>query len=268
MSERLYELLLRFYPRDFRDHYGAEMLQLFRDRLATEPRFRLWLNVLVDLAHSLPREHFRQPSGVYRESRWKQLRSVLMMALLTTLGVAFASLTGPLSQVIYGVFILLDLALTSALIHVFLKPLEYKVDADGIRLDQSCIRAVEISRIVEEPGNGIVVFGTNGAQIPIWPHLGGYKILRAQLAAWSPIEVLPKRRIPGSLLYLGWVVVIVSTNPMLVPLGAVVLAAVALYSTLRPDARVQHPLTSRWAQWGTFVMAATILMLKVFLSRL
>lgn len=61
MSEKLYALLLGLYPAQFRKAYGAEALQLFRDRLRDErgffPRLRLWLDLLVDVAVSLPREH-------------------------------------------------------------------------------------------------------------------------------------------------------------------------------------------------------------------
>jgi Peptidase family S41 len=61
MSEKIYALLLRLYPAHFRRFYTGEALQLFRDRLRDEPgffpRLRLWLDLLFDLAVSLPREH-------------------------------------------------------------------------------------------------------------------------------------------------------------------------------------------------------------------
>lgn len=53
MSERIYLLLLRLYPSQFRRSYGEEALQLFRDRLQDETGFllrsRLWLELLIDL---------------------------------------------------------------------------------------------------------------------------------------------------------------------------------------------------------------------------
>ena len=53
MSERIYLLLLRLYPGQFRRSYGEEALQLFRDRLRDETgvlrRSRLWLELVVDL---------------------------------------------------------------------------------------------------------------------------------------------------------------------------------------------------------------------------
>jgi hypothetical protein len=65
MSEKLFALLLRLYPARFRDEYADEAMQLFHDRLRDErgalPRLRLWFDLLVDLAFSLPREHSRVP---------------------------------------------------------------------------------------------------------------------------------------------------------------------------------------------------------------
>ena len=61
MSEKIYTLLLGLYPRFFRETYGPDALQLLRDRLRGEPgflpRLRLWADILIDLAASLPREH-------------------------------------------------------------------------------------------------------------------------------------------------------------------------------------------------------------------
>lgn len=68
MSEKLYALLLRLYPADFRRVYGEEAMQLLRDRLRDEPglfaRLRLWLDLVADLAFSLPREHRAMRSGM------------------------------------------------------------------------------------------------------------------------------------------------------------------------------------------------------------
>jgi len=62
MSEKLYAVLLRLFPSHFRRSYGEDALQLFRDRAREETgfpsRFRLWLDLLADLAISVPREYF------------------------------------------------------------------------------------------------------------------------------------------------------------------------------------------------------------------
>ncbi|MGA3241610.1 MAG: hypothetical protein ABSG03_35560 [Bryobacteraceae bacterium] len=65
MSEKLYEFLLKLYPDHFRRTYGDEALRLVRDRARREKGFvsglRLWLDLLWDLAKSLPREYSNAP---------------------------------------------------------------------------------------------------------------------------------------------------------------------------------------------------------------
>jgi hypothetical protein len=66
MSEKLYSLLLKLYPNHFRRAYGDEALRLVLDRARDEKgflcRLRLWLDLLVDLAISLPREYSKAPT--------------------------------------------------------------------------------------------------------------------------------------------------------------------------------------------------------------
>src|ERR1700730_4807068 len=61
MSEKIYGCLLRLFPSHFRASYGDEALQLFRDRARDEKGFfsrvRLWLDLLTDLAISVPQQH-------------------------------------------------------------------------------------------------------------------------------------------------------------------------------------------------------------------
>lgn len=63
MSEKIYRCLLRLYPATFRAAYHEEALQLFRDRSRDERGFlrvlRLWLDLLVDTAVSLPSQYRR-----------------------------------------------------------------------------------------------------------------------------------------------------------------------------------------------------------------
>lgn len=62
MSEKIYAWLLRLYPSRFRQEYGEEILQLFRDRARDEigfsRRLRLWLDLVTDLVISVPREYY------------------------------------------------------------------------------------------------------------------------------------------------------------------------------------------------------------------
>jgi hypothetical protein len=66
MSEKIYAWLLRLYPSNFQRAYGEEALQLFRDRARDERGFlfglRLWLDLLGDLAISLPHEYRSVPT--------------------------------------------------------------------------------------------------------------------------------------------------------------------------------------------------------------
>jgi len=54
---KLFRAMLYSYPAEFRHEYGTEMEQLFADRLRSEPRSRVWLEALTDLALTAPKEH-------------------------------------------------------------------------------------------------------------------------------------------------------------------------------------------------------------------
>jgi putative ABC transport system permease protein len=55
-GRRLYRILLRLYPAEFRDEYGREMAQVLRDRIERESPLRVWLDVIRDLLVTAPRE--------------------------------------------------------------------------------------------------------------------------------------------------------------------------------------------------------------------
>ena len=54
---RLYRRLLRLYPREFREEYGAEMSRLYRDRSRDEGVLALWPALLADAVRTAPKEH-------------------------------------------------------------------------------------------------------------------------------------------------------------------------------------------------------------------
>jgi hypothetical protein len=64
MSERIYALLFRLFPARFRARWHDDALELYRDRARNEqgliPRLRLWLDLLADLASSLPRAYLSE----------------------------------------------------------------------------------------------------------------------------------------------------------------------------------------------------------------
>jgi hypothetical protein len=64
LSQRLFQVSLRAYPREFRREYGPHMAQLFRDCYRHEQRnhgapgiVRLWIHTFFDIARTAPSEH-------------------------------------------------------------------------------------------------------------------------------------------------------------------------------------------------------------------
>jgi len=63
---KIYRALLLAYPAEFRHEYAPEMERLFADRLRSEPRLRVWLETLADIAWSAPKEHLHVAWGDLR----------------------------------------------------------------------------------------------------------------------------------------------------------------------------------------------------------
>ena len=88
MSEKIYALLLRLCPSHFRVSYGEAALQLFRDRARDEkgffPTVRLWLDLLADLAISVPREYRRVPQALLAASASQRLGGAPSFFVLET----------------------------------------------------------------------------------------------------------------------------------------------------------------------------------------
>jgi putative ABC transport system permease protein len=72
-SDRLYRLLLHAYPAEFRDEYGAELLQLFRDRRRDAGTLATCLLTFADLFKTAPAEHL--------DILWRDLRSAVRYLL-------------------------------------------------------------------------------------------------------------------------------------------------------------------------------------------
>lgn len=51
---RVYRGLLSLYPREFRDEYGADMVQLLRDQYAAEPAWQVCACAALDLVITIP----------------------------------------------------------------------------------------------------------------------------------------------------------------------------------------------------------------------
>ena len=86
MSEKIYAWLLQLYPSQFREAYGGEALQLFRDRVRDEKGFfsclRLWLDLIVDLAISIPREYGYAQAAPFGASVPQRLNNVPVFYVL------------------------------------------------------------------------------------------------------------------------------------------------------------------------------------------
>lgn len=160
MSERIYIWLLKLYPAAFREEFSAAALQLFLDRLRAErgvfARCRLWFDVIVDLAVSIPREYRRrgwqtepQPGG-YRLSEeavaammtdWRMSRLSLMLYfyMAVVLGVGIGWLGGasrPPLLVMFGLLATLGIVLhywRTSRFKRFWLGYELIVGIDGIR---------------------------------------------------------------------------------------------------------------------------------------
>jgi hypothetical protein len=111
MSEKMYAWLLRLYPAAFRERYGEEAVQLFRDRVRDEqaflPRLRLWFDLLADLAVSLP--------GAHRAARM-EFAGVVRWAGVPAFAVLEGGSPGPEAFCLGGVASLAAVAVFSALI--------------------------------------------------------------------------------------------------------------------------------------------------------
>jgi hypothetical protein len=115
----MYALLLRLYPRAFRERYAQEMMRTFRDRLRHESTARLWIDVLEDAVVSIPRQHWvREPHPIYplsaaplREATATVMRAMIAWVLVG-LTAPFLLLPGPprIAKVIAAA-VLLPLAL-------------------------------------------------------------------------------------------------------------------------------------------------------------
>src|SRR5215203_1085741 len=94
MAERLYRLLLRCYPGEFRDDYEREMLLAFRDRLSDDRRIgamavlRLWWQLLVDSIVRAPGEHL----DVLRQDVRYALRSLRRAPVFAVTAIATLAL--------------------------------------------------------------------------------------------------------------------------------------------------------------------------------
>jgi hypothetical protein len=220
MSEKIYAWLLRLYPATFRSEYHAAALQLFRDRARAEHGFfarcRLWLDVIVDLAVSIPVEYRRrvrpakpQP-GIFRLSEedvaammngWRMSRTTLMLYFYTALalGIGMGWLGGAPHQQLFVMYGLL--APFGLLAHYwrtnrfkrFWLGYELVVGADRIRqkhaskLHDVTVLRTDVTSLIESHSGFGVVTGQLPPAIWVPSQLSEYELVHRQLTARMPI---------------------------------------------------------------------------------
>lgn len=90
-SVTIYRLLLAAYPQDFREEYGDDMLQVFRDQTLRAYRqngmFRLWATTLLDWVQSLFEEHLQKETNMskstfIRISGWSLVLGAIALSML------------------------------------------------------------------------------------------------------------------------------------------------------------------------------------------
>jgi hypothetical protein len=78
LETRIYQALLKLYPRAFRREYGEEMTRVFQENLASESSsFKLWIQTFADVFSSASREHVQ---GGRMFQRVAAISGVLMAA--------------------------------------------------------------------------------------------------------------------------------------------------------------------------------------------
>ena len=229
MSERIYAWLLKLYPVRFREEYAASALQLFRDRLQAERgifrRIRFWLDVLGDVAISIPREHWRQnPAepdvGGYRISeeavtamtKRGAVAPAVFVSVFVVLGLTIAWLGNSKPVVLFAAYIPLAILAMGQFRSIgrFEKHWRsYQLIVESDRLQQRqhgndvTVLRSEVFKINEDQ-NGLVVTGLRGyrpaamagpidyrqvrehlSSISIPAGLIGYQQVREQVLQWT-----------------------------------------------------------------------------------
>jgi hypothetical protein len=213
MSEKIYRWLLRLYPAPFRKEYGPDLLQLFRDRFHADPGFvahsRFWLDLIVDLARSIPGEHLRTSRAPVDQRRYclsesaltamfrrSALAPAILFYLFTILGFSVARIGNTPSNfllMVYSALVIGGLTKLRGLRKFKQRWRTFEVVIDAERIQQNrCGRELIFSRTaiteILEGGPGLILLtaGADGMFIP--SRLNGYEEIREHLNNWMPVK--------------------------------------------------------------------------------
>lgn len=124
---RVYRSLLRLYPREFRDEYGADMVQLLRHQCTDEPAWLVGARCALDLAITIPTQHM--------EAHMNRPSTHLVALLYTALaagGLLFAILAGTnITIVIIGLCIAVAAGTMAAVTWKRSGPIGARISTDG-----------------------------------------------------------------------------------------------------------------------------------------
>jgi hypothetical protein len=281
MSEKIYGWLLKLYPARFRETYGASAMQLFRDRLHAERglmrRFRFWLDLIADLAKSIPHEYRRQNStepdlpgyrlseaAVASMSKRTVVTPTLSFCVFLVLGLAAGWLGNSHRLLLLAAYIpltILGMMRFSAIGRFKKRWRNYELIMETDRVlqrlhgqDLTVLRS-EVGRIIESPQGLRVVGGLvpRVRAIVVPADLSGYQQVRELLSQWMPITQQPElwlsdprpllgcilALLPATLMVrsLAWFLTLTLGYYGLVVLGIMTLLARPLNSSWKPGPR-------------------------------
>lgn len=230
MSEKIYAWLMKLYPVRFREDFGRSAMQLFRDRLRAERgirrRFRLWLDIIADLAVSIPREHRRQilddpgfgghrltDEAVTMMTKRLAIAPATFVTVFVLLGFATGWLGDSERPLLFTMYFLLAFRTMGRFgsIRRFKEQWRsYKLILETDRLQQR-YRGHDVTVLrrdivkINEDQHGLVVIslhqpdlriGRENRPATIWipAGLNGYRQVREQLLQWIPSDRFMQRR--------------------------------------------------------------------------